>query len=79
MSLADLTGTPSPSDKLPPLECSPNIRFHRFRKLSIWWWESNDSHSGASYHTSGSSSRDNLYYVAFDAACSVPMHHLQRL
>jgi len=75
MSLADSTGIASPSDKLPPLECSPNIRVHRFRILSIWWWESNDSHSGASYDACGSTSRDNPYCVAFDAACSVPRHH----
>jgi len=75
MRLADSTGIPSPSDKLPPLECSLNIRVHRFRKLSIWWWENNDFYSGASYHATGSSSRDSPYCVAFDAACSVLRHH----
>jgi len=75
MSLADSTGITSPSDKLPPLECSPNIHVRRFRKLSIWFWESNYSHSGASYHSSSSSSHDSLHCAAFDAACSVPRRH----
>jgi len=68
MSLDNSTGIPSPSDKLPPPECSLNIRVRRFGKLSIWWWESNDSYSGASHHASGSSSRDSPYCVAFNAA-----------
>jgi len=71
MSLADSTGIPSPSDKLPLLECSLNIGVHRFRKLSIWWWESNDSHSDASYHASGNSSPDIPDCVALDVACCV--------
>jgi len=75
MSLADSTGIPSPSDKLAPLECSPNIRVRWFRTPSIGWWENNDSHSGPSYHTSGSSSRDNPYCVAFDSTCSVTRRH----
>ena len=75
MSLADSTGIPSRSDKLPALQCSLNIRVHRFRKMGVWWWESNDSDSGASYHGSGSSSRDNSYCVAFDAACIIRRRH----
>ena len=75
MSLADSTGTSSPSDKLPLLESSPNIRVRTFHKLNIWWWESNDSYSGASYHVSGSSCYDNSYCVTFDAACSVSRCH----
>jgi len=75
MSLADSTGIPSPSNKLCPLECSLNIHVRRFRKLSIWWWESSDFSANVSYHVSNSSSRDSLYCVALDASCSVPMHH----
>jgi len=75
MSLANWTGIPSPSDKLPLIECSLNIRVHRFHKLSIWWWENSGSHSGASYHVSGSSSHNNPYDVAFCVACSVARHH----
>jgi len=75
MSLADSTGIPSSSDKLPPLEGSLDIRIRMFHILSIWWWESNDSHSDVSYHASGNSSRDSPYCGAFDVACSVPRHH----
>jgi len=75
MSLADSTGIPSPSDKLPPLECSLIIHVGSFRKLSIWLWENSGSHSGTSYHASGSSSRDSPYCVAFGAASSVPRDH----
>jgi len=60
MSLADSTRIPSPSDKLPPLERSLNIRVRRFHILSIWWWESNDSYSDASYHATVNSSRASV-------------------
>jgi len=79
ISLADSTGIPSPSNTLPPLECSLSIHICGFHKLSIWWWENSGCHCGASYHASGSSSRDSPCCVAFDAACSVLRHHWQRL
>jgi len=75
MSLTDSTGIPSASDKWPPLEYSLDIHVHKFRKLSIWWWENRRSHSVASYFASSSSCRENPYYIAFDTTCRIPKHY----